>query len=172
MISLFALWLPILLSAVAIFIASSIIHMVLKYHHNDFRGLPEEKGVMDALRPFNIPPGSYHFPRAESMKEYGTPEYAAKCETGPLGFLTVLPNGQPSMGPQFLQWFLYSIVVGIFAAYIGRMTLAPGTEYLVVAPVTGTVAFLVGCGRGFPDQPETQSNESLIYALHQTGNGK
>lgn len=145
MISLLALWLPILLSALAVFVASSIIHMVLKYHHNDFKGLPDEKGVMDALRPFNIPPGNYHYPRAESMKEYGTPEFAEKCETGPLGFLTVLPTGPPSMGPQLLQWFIYSIVVGIFVAYIARLTMAPGTEYLVVLRVTGAVAF---CGYG------------------------
>ena len=143
MISLFALWLPILLSAVAVFIVSSIIHMALQYHKNDFKGLPDEKGVMDALRAFNIPPGNYHYPRARDMKEYGTPEFASKCEAGPLGFLTVLPNGVPGMSQQLVQWFLYSIVVGIFAAYIGRLTLAAGTDYLIVSRVTGTVAF---CG--------------------------
>ncbi len=145
MISLFALWLPILLSAVAVFIASSLIHMVFKYHNKDFIALPDEKGVMDALRPFNIPPGNYHYPRAETMKEYGSPEFVKKCEAGPLGFLTVLPSGQINMGPQLLQWFVYSIVVSIFAAYIARLTLGPGTEYIVVSRVTGAVAF---CGYG------------------------
>ncbi len=143
MITLFALWLPILLSAVAVFIASSIIHMALKYHKNDFIGLPEEKGILDALRGFNIPPGNYRFPHANSMKEYGSPEFAEKCKAGPIGFVTVLPNGVPGMGLQLTLWFLYCIVVGIFAAYIGRLTLAPGSEYMIVARVTGTVAF---CG--------------------------
>ncbi len=143
MITLFALWLPILLSAVAVFVVSSIIHMGLQYHKNDFIGLPDEKGVRDALRGFNIPPGNYHFPHAGSMKEYGTPEFAEKCKAGPNGFFTVLPNSVPGMGQQLASWFLYSLVVGVFAAYVGRLTLAPGSEYLIVARVTGTVAF---CG--------------------------
>lgn len=143
MITLFELWLPILLSAVAVFISSSIIHMVLQYHKNDFDGFPDESNVMDALRKFNIPPGNYNFPHANNMKEFGSPEYAEKCEAGPIGFVTILPNGVPAMGKQLAAWFLYSIVVGIFAGYVGRLTLAPGSDYLMVARVTGVVAF---CG--------------------------
>jgi hypothetical protein len=143
MISLFSLWLPIILSAVAVFVVSSIIHMVLKYHNSDFLGLPDEKGVMDALRGFNIPPGTYHMPHATSLKESGTPEFVEKCNQGPIGFFTILPNGVPKMGGQLVMWFLYSILVGVFVAYIGRLTLPPGTDYLVVSRVTGAVAF---CG--------------------------
>ena len=73
MITLFELWLPILLSAVAVFVSSSIIHMVLQYHKTDFDGLPDESKVMDALRGFRITPGNYNFPHAHGMKEYGSP---------------------------------------------------------------------------------------------------
>jgi len=69
MVSIVSLWLPILLSAAAVFILSSIIHMVLKYHNNDFKALPSEEPVMDDLRKHNIPPGEYHFPRAKDMSE-------------------------------------------------------------------------------------------------------
>ncbi|MCP4290639.1 MAG: hypothetical protein GY780_02230 [bacterium] len=143
MITLFALWMPILFSAIAVFVVSSIIHMVLQYHKNDFKGLPDEKGVRDALRGFKIPAGTYHFPHAGSMKEYGTPEFTKKLEEGPNGIFTVYPDGVPGMGGQLTLWFVYSIIVGVFAAYIGRLTLSPGAEYLIVARVTGTVAF---CG--------------------------
>lgn len=145
MISLFALWLPILLSAAAVFVVSSIIHMVLKYHNSDFKGLPAEKDVLAALQGFKIPPGNYHFPHAENMKDYGSPEFVEKCKLGPTGFVTFLPNGVQGMGGQLLQWFIYSIVVGILAAYVGRLTLEPGADYLIVSRVTGVVAF---CGYG------------------------
>ena len=48
MVSVTALWLPILLSAVIVFVASSIIHMVLPFHRKDYRPVPSEDGVMDA----------------------------------------------------------------------------------------------------------------------------
>jgi len=141
MISLFALWMPILLSAVAVFILSSIIHMVLKYHDSDYKSLPNEAGVMDAIRPFDLKPGEYYFPRAKDMKETGTPEYIEKCNKGPVSFFTILPNGAPNMGPQLIQWFLFSVFVGVFCAYIARLSLPAGAEYLVVSRVTGAVAF-------------------------------
>ncbi|MGB5848122.1 MAG: hypothetical protein WBH40_06525, partial [Ignavibacteriaceae bacterium] len=117
MVSIVSLWLPILLSAVATFIISSIIHMVLKYHNNDFKPLPAEDAVMDDLRKANIPPGDYHFPRAKDMKEMGTPEFIEKMKRGPVAMMTVLENAAPKMGKQLLLWFLYSIIVGIIAAY-------------------------------------------------------
>ena len=42
MVSLADLWLPILLSAVLVFVASSLIHMVLGWHRHDFKGSSRE----------------------------------------------------------------------------------------------------------------------------------
>lgn len=141
MVSLFALWLPILLSAVAVFIVSSIIHMVLKYHDSDYGKVPSEDGVMDALRPFNIPPGDYVLPRCADMKEMGSPEFVEKQKKGPVVIMTVQPNGPTAMGPSLLMWFLFSLLVGVFVAYISRMSLPAGTDYLLVHRVTGATAF-------------------------------
>lgn len=141
MISLFALWLPILLSAVAVFVVSSIIHMVLRYHNSDYSKVADEDGFLEAVGRFNLAPGDYFVPRAETMKEMGSPEYIEKCTRGPVGFFSIMKPGPPNMGPQLLQWFVYSIVVGVFVAYITRMTLAPGTEYMMVSRVAGAVAF-------------------------------
>ena len=68
MTSLSALAIPILLSAVLVFVASSIIHMLLPWHHNDYPKLPNEDGVRDALRPLAIPPGDYMVPRPSSTQ--------------------------------------------------------------------------------------------------------
>jgi len=118
-VAVMSLWLPILVSAVIVFVVSSIIHMVLPYHRNDFGKVPAEDEVMDALRKFEIPPGEYVVPRAGTPKEMGTPEFAEKTKKGPVLFMTVLPNGPMAMGASLVQWFVYSIVVGIFAAYSG-----------------------------------------------------
>ncbi len=141
MISLIDLWLPILLSAVAVFVVSSIIHMALQYHKADFQKVPSEDGVMEALRGFNIPPGDYVMPHAGSMKEWGSPEFKEKQNKGPVAFFTVLPNGQYGMSLQLVLWFLFMILVGVFVAYIARMSLPAGTDYLLVHRVTGATAF-------------------------------
>ena len=141
MTSLASLWLPILISAVLVFIASSVIHMALPWHRDDYRSLPQEEQAMEALRPFAIPPGDYMVPRAGDMAKMKTPEFQDKLKKGPVMVLTVMPSGTFSMGRPLLLWFIYSLVVGWFAAYVAGSTLAPATPYLKVFQVTGTVAF-------------------------------
>ena len=142
MVSITSLWLPILLSAVITFAASSIIHMLLTYHNNDFVKVPKEDEVMDALRKFDITPGDYVLPCAGNLKEMGTPEFIEKTTKGPVAFMTVIPNGPPAMGKSLTLWFVYSIVVGIFAAYITGRALGPGAHYLDVFRFAGCTAFI------------------------------
>lgn len=142
MVPLSSLLLPVLLSAVAVFLASSVIHMVLKYHNKDFSRLPDENKVRDALRPLNIPPGEYVMPYSGSMEAMKSPEYQENAKSGPVMIMAVMPNGVPTMGKELVLWFVYCLIVGIFAAYIGGRTLAPGTHYLAVFRVVGTVAFI------------------------------
>jgi hypothetical protein len=140
MVSLTALWLPILLSAVLVFVASSIIHMALAWHSGDFKKLPSEDAVLDALRPFNLPSADYVAPRPASMREMSTPEFQAKAARGPRVMLAVLPATN-SMPRNLAKWFVYCLVVSIFAAYVAGTTLGAGTEYMTVFRVTSTVAF-------------------------------
>ena len=62
MLTVLSLWLPIVVSAVAVYIASTLIHMVIGYHKNDVGAIPDERKVADAMRPFAIPPGDYVMP--------------------------------------------------------------------------------------------------------------
>ena len=142
MVGLDALWLPILLSSVIVFVVSSIIHMVLPWHKNDYPRVPNEDKLMDALRPLAVPPGDYMIPRAGSMQELRTPEFAAKLEKGPVLMLTMMPNGPFSMRKSLLYWFLYSVVIGIFAAYVARSALPAGAPYLRVFQLAGVTAFI------------------------------
>ena len=142
MVSIHALWLPILLSAVFVFIASSIIHMMIPLHKNDYRKLPDEAKVLDGLRAAGVTPGrEYRFPFC-TMKEMKTPEGIEKFKRGPVGMLIVTPSGPPAMGKALGQWFVYCVVVSIFTACLTGRTSMPGAEYLDVFRVAGTTAFL------------------------------
>ncbi len=141
MVSILALWMPIVVSSVAVFVVSSIIHMALKYHSNDFSKVQQEDEVMAALRPLKIPPGEYAVPHAGSMEAMRSPEFKAKMNEGPVMFVTVCPTGPYQMGLPMLLWFLYSVVIGVFVAYITGRTLAPGADYHAIVHRAGVMAF-------------------------------
>lgn len=141
MVPLTSLWLPILLSAVLVFVASAIMHMVLGYHASDFQGVPREAEVMDAMRPFDIPPGDYMLPHGGSAAAMKDPVFLDKMNKGPVALMTVLPKGQVSMGTNFVQWFAYILLVSLIAAYVASRALGPGAPYLEVFRFSGTAAF-------------------------------
>ena len=97
MVPTLSLLLPVLLSAVLVFVVSSIIHMLLPYHRSDFGKLPAEEEIMDSLREFEIPPGDYVFPFAGNAQAMGSPEFIEKSTKGPVGLMTVIPSGPPTM---------------------------------------------------------------------------
>jgi len=142
MVPLAALLLPILLSAVIVFVVSAIINMAPLWHKNDYPRVPDEDGLRAALRPLSIPPGDYMVPRAQGRDEMQSPPFLARMNEGPNLMLTVLPNGPWSMGRSLVQWFVYLLVVSIFAAYVAGRALPPGTDYRVVYRFVGTTAFL------------------------------
>ncbi|MBI2407243.1 MAG: hypothetical protein HYV19_02930 [Gemmatimonadetes bacterium] len=141
MTDLTALWLPILLSAVFVFIASSVIHMVTPWHKGEYPKLPNEDAFRAAVGPLNIPPGEYMYPRCDTMAEMKTPEFKAKIDRGPVGMITVRPNGEMGMGRQLSLWFVYTLVVSVFAAYVAGRALPSGSHYLTVFRFAGATAF-------------------------------
>lgn len=142
MVSVLSLVVPILVSAVLVFIASSIIHMVLPYHRNDFGQLAKEDDVMAALRPFNIAPGDYLVPAVREPSMMRDPAFVEKMKRGPVVIMTVIAAGPPSMTKSLVLWFIYSVAVGVFAGYIAGRALGPGADYLDVFRFAGTTAFL------------------------------
>ena len=142
MVTLSALWVPIVLSAVIVFVASSVIHMAPLWHKSDYPKMPREAEALDALRPLSIPPGDYFVPRASDMREMRSREFKDKMNGGPVAVITVLPNGPIDMRRNLMQWFAFLIVIGIFSAYIAGRTLAPGTPYLRVFQIVGAAAFM------------------------------
>ncbi len=142
MVSLTALWLPILLSGVIVFIASSILHMVLPFHKKDYKKVPGEEKILEVMREIKVPPGNYVFPCPDNAKHMNTPEMLEKYNKGPVAFLTVMPNAVPNMPKHLAQWFLYSLFVGVLVAYMASRTVVAGAEYLTIFRVAGTTAFI------------------------------
>lgn len=139
MVSLAALWLPIVLSAVIVFIASSIMHMMLPYHKSDYKKLPDEEAARAALR--GVPPAIYMFPACDH-KNMKDPAIQEKFKQGPVGSIVLRPAGMINMGQFLGQWFVYCLLVGLFIAYLAAHTLPYGAQYLTVFRVVGTAGFL------------------------------
>lgn len=141
MAAMLSLWLPIVVSAVFVFIASSIIHMLLGYHKNDWASVPDEDAFRRAVGPLGLPPGDYMVPRCTSMKDMGSPEYQAKLKAGPVAMMTVLPNGPGSIGKSLALWFVHCLIVGAFVAWVTGNTMPVGAAYTAVFCVAAVVAF-------------------------------
>jgi hypothetical protein len=141
MVSLTSLWLPILLSAVLVFIASSVIHMVLKYHKSDYDKTPQEDAILGALQ--GVPPGEYILPYMRGPEDSKDEAIMAKVNRGPRALVRVMAGSMAeSFRNALIGWFIYSLVVGLFAAYLTSRAHGPGTEYLEVFRFAATTAFL------------------------------
>ncbi|HEX6811902.1 MAG TPA: hypothetical protein VF384_09800 [Planctomycetota bacterium] len=138
------LWLPILLSAVFVFVASSVIHMVLQIHKRDYTRLPNEEQALDAMRKAGVTAGQFVFPCPPSMKmqDCGTPEMLAKFQQGPVGTIVVRPNGMPTIGKALGQWFVFCIAVSLCVAYVTGLGKAPGADGVQVFRVASAAALL------------------------------
>ena len=141
MTPILALWLPILLAAVLVFVVSSAIHMASPWHKSDYPQIPSEDRVMDLLRPLAIPPGDYMVPRAASHDEMRSAEFKAKYAQGPVMLVTVWPSGTMSIARSLVLWFLYCVVAGGFTAYIVGSALPVGAPYLQVFRNATAAAF-------------------------------
>jgi hypothetical protein len=142
MVYLTELWLPIVGSAVAVFVGSSLLHMLLTYHRADYKKLPNEDKLLAVLGAEGLTPGVYPFPYCMEQKQMRSPEMQEKYKKGPVGMLTVLRSGPPAMGKYLGTWFAFCVVMSIFVAYVTGRALAAGTPYLAVFRMAGTVAFI------------------------------
>jgi hypothetical protein len=178
MVSLSSLLLPIVVSAVAVFFVSFLLHMVLRYHVGDWARLPGEDAIADAIRAQNVPPGDYMTPYGGGPEAMKDPAFVAKMERGPVAILTVMRARKPTMGAELAGWFVYILVISLVAGYVASRAVAPGADYLDVFRFAGTTAFVAyGLGQWpetiwYKRQMSTQIKntfDGLVYALVTAG---
>ena len=117
-----ALWLPTIVSAVAIFVLSSIIHMVVPWHKNDYARFPDEAAVLDSLRMHNLPPGEYMAPRPSSRSDMSSPEFREKVKRGPLVILNIASGDSVSMGKPLVLWLIYVLIISALSGHVAWAT--------------------------------------------------
>ncbi len=168
-----SLWLPIILSAVAVFVLAFLFWAVLPIHRGETRKLPDESRVMEPLRSMSVAPGMYMFPYASDKESMDAPDFQKKKEKGPIGYLLIWA-GWPRMGRNMALSFLVYLIVSILVAYLATLALPAGAAFWDVFQVTATAAILgyvfgglcTDIWFGKPARAvATQTFDAVIYAL-------
>lgn len=168
---------PILLSGVLVFVASSIIWMALPIHKPDIKFIPNETEFTDAIKPLNLKPGFYMYPNCENSKEMQSEAFKERWKTGPWGTINVMGNA-PNFAMNLLKCFISYVVIAAMCGYLAGIGLAPGAEYMDVFRVVGTAAILGFCmgsfaGDFFLGKPNrfiiTSFIDGVIFALITAG---
>lgn len=142
------LLLPIALSAVFVFIASSLVHMVLKWHNPDYKKLPNEDEVRAAIRRGSPAPAQYVIPHCMEHKDAKNPEVIRKFEEGPIATVYVKKPGKIELGPFLMKWVVYTLVVGALCAYMATFTLPRVTAPMHVFRFISMAAWLAYAWQG------------------------
>ena len=141
---LLRLWLPIVLSGVALFFASFLSWMVVQLHKRDWLKMPGEDEFLKALRALNVPAGNYMFPGCASGAEMKTAEFQQRMQQGPRGVFTVFPRVDmgKSMGQNLALTMLCFLVTSTCIAYLATLALPPGAEFRPVFRFISTAGLL------------------------------
>jgi hypothetical protein len=136
------LWLPVVVSAFFVFLASSIIWTMMPHHQKEWHKLPGEAAVLAALRAQPAEPGLYALPGIDHPADRKSAAWKADLERGPIAYVTLVRGGMAPMGPKMFTSLVGNLVVSFFCAYIASHVLQPGASYLEVFRVVGTLGFM------------------------------
>lgn len=147
---LIPLWLPILLSAFAVWIVSAIVWMALPHHKQDFIGLPDEDGFMDFIRKSGIRPGNYVFPDFRGREAMKSEKTCKALEEGPVGHLSIWQT-PVTMGGKMVATFFVYLVVSTLIAYLARVAIPGAAPFSKVFQVAATAGILAYCFSSIPN---------------------
>lgn len=147
MVSLASLWLPILLGAVAVFVTSSLVHMVFRWHNSHYLKFSNEDEVRAAINRGQAGPGHYVLPWCIEGKDMGTPEMQQKYKDGPIGHVFIAASGVPNLGKHLGSWFALALGISVLSAYIAEHASPAGAAFgdvLRIVWATGLLAYGAG----------------------------
>ena len=163
-IPILSFWLPILLATVLCFFAGALLHMAIPVHKGDWRSLPDEDGILAAMRKAGVMPGNYMFPHPPSMQAMNEPGFIAKLDQGPVGIMTVRKPGKIVMGPFLIKQAVFHLIVSVLIAYLAGRTLPADVTYLRAFQVVGTTAMLAYIAAIFPEAIWYQPPRNYVTA--------
>ena len=136
-----ALWAPILLSAILVFLASAIAWTMLPFHNKEWKGLPNQDAVRAAMG--QPAPGLYMLPFFPDPAERRGKPAMESLATGPSGYVTIMRRGPITMAPTMVKSLLADLLIAVFVAYVAWLALPhPGATYIQVFRLVSTVAFM------------------------------
>ena len=141
-VSISELWLVVLLAGVFCWVASALIHMLIKYHNADYQELANEDEVSAALRASSPAPGLYSMPFCIDMNAMGEEAMQNKFAKGPVVMISVFPNGMPQMGKLLGQQVLFFIIGSALVAYLASLALLAGADNMTVFRHVFVASFL------------------------------
>jgi len=168
------LWLAILLSGLFCWIASALIHMLIKYHNADYKQLKNQDEVSATLKSSSPAPALYSLPYCSDMKQMADESMQKKFNDGPVAMIFVLPNGMPAMGKLLALQILFFIVGAALIAYLSSMSIAAGSDSMLVFRSVFVASFLTYGWAQIPysiwmGQPWSNCIRYLIDALIYAG---
>ena len=151
MVTITALWMPILVSAAVVFFVSFLMWMVLPHHRSDWAKVNDEDALRNVINDQKLGPGQYMVPYCINPKEMADPAMIAKFEEGPVGFFTLTPPTKPTMGGKILAGSAVYLVLSFFTGYLCSHTLEAGADTLSVFRIAGTISVLSYTGSLVPN---------------------
>jgi hypothetical protein len=134
------LWLPVVVSSIAVFFASFLSWMVLRLHQKDWVKMPREDDFMKCVADLGLRQGNYMFPGTTSPKEENEPAYQQKYQAGPRGTLQV--HEPVNLGRNLGLTFAYFFVCNATIAYLASFALSSESDFITVFRFVATVALL------------------------------
>lgn len=141
-VSLSELWLAILLAGLLCWVASALIHMLIKYHNADYKKLPNEEAVSSALADQSPKPALYTLPHCIDMKAMGEEPMQKKFNDGPVAMIAIMPNGMPPMGKLLSQQILFFILGSFLIGYLASISIATNADFMMVFRQVFIASFL------------------------------
>lgn len=136
------LWLPVVVATAVCFILSALAWTVLPHHKTEWKGPPNQDGMMDLLRQGGAQAGAYLFPHADRSDKAAFAEAMKKFAEGPAGVMFIFPRGPMNMGKMMGQQVVFFLVVNALLAWIGYHLPLFGDPVGRVFRMLGTIAFM------------------------------
>lgn len=146
--TVYELWLPIVLVGVATHILSTLAWTVLPHHVPEWQRLPDEDALQDALVAQNATSGQFIFPMTRDMDEMKSEGFLAK--QGKCNGMLVLWSGPVSMGAAIGKTLAFFLAAAFCIGYLASMALEAGATFMDVFQFTTTAALLTHCAGLFP----------------------
>ena len=145
------LWIPIVVSSLAVLGASCVVHVFIAQRLRNWKTLPEEDATVEQLQKSGTGPGFYVFPGTQNRASGASEESRLhRMESGPWGTANIRAR-QPSIGKALVQSFTFCLVTSILVAYLGTLALSPGDDFSRVFQVIGTAGILAYAFGGIPN---------------------